>query len=161
MSLENRTPEQIVEEEALYIEIKRLEQNERQFKKDRDELLRTIAGIDSGLPDIIEDEGIPNLSIDVKKKKKGASAMDIDSPSTPAPPPPVPVVKRPQTAKSAAYGINSRSILHPYIDSLVYRYRQLYHPHRPTHHRSCYQSCTSTSLPPIFQASCAKSCYCP
>ncbi|KAF9464376.1 hypothetical protein BDZ94DRAFT_1256299 [Collybia nuda] len=105
VSLENRTPEQIVEEEALYIEIKRLEQNERQFKKDREELLRTIAGIESGLPDIIEDEGILNLSIDVKKKKKGSSAMDIDSPSTPVPPPPVPVVKRPQTAKSAAYDI--------------------------------------------------------
>jgi DNA methyltransferase 1-associated protein 1 len=115
VSLENRTPEQIVEEEALYIEIKRLEQNERQFRKDRDELLRTIAGIDSGLPDIIEDEGIMNLAIDVKKKKKGASAMDVDSPSTPAPPPPAPVVKRPQTAKSAAYGMFMFRVFESYM----------------------------------------------
>ena len=39
-SLESRTPEQIAEEEALYLELKRLEQTERQFKKDRDDLLR-------------------------------------------------------------------------------------------------------------------------
>jgi DNA methyltransferase 1-associated protein 1 len=105
-SLEDRTPEQIAEEEALYIEIKRLEQNERKFKKDRDELLRTLAGIDSGLPDVVEDEGaLLGLTSDMKKKKRGAAAMDVDSPSTPS----VlslsaPMAKRPQTAKSAAYG---------------------------------------------------------
>jgi len=59
-SLESRTTEQIAEEEALYIEIKRLEQNERRFKRERDELLRTLLGVDSGLPEIIgmvDDEG--------------------------------------------------------------------------------------------------------
>lgn len=106
VSLENRTPEQIAEEEALYIEIKRLEQNERKFKKERDELLRTLAGIDSGLPDIVEDDGgLLGLTADGKKRRKGAAAMDGDSPSTPS----VislnaPIIKRPQTAKSAAYG---------------------------------------------------------
>lgn len=84
VSLENRTPEQIAEEEALFIEVKRLEQNERRFKKDREELLRTIAGIDSGLGDIVEDEGLMNLA------------------STPAIPA-TPIIKRPQTAKNAAF----------------------------------------------------------
>jgi DNA methyltransferase 1-associated protein 1 len=105
VSLENRTPEQLVEEEALYIEIKRLEQNERQFKRERDELLRTLAGVDSGLPDVVEDEGLMNLVVDVKKKKKGVSGMDIDSPSTPVFPV-MPAMKRPQSAKSAAQGIH-------------------------------------------------------
>ncbi|RDB22659.1 SWR1-complex protein 4 [Hypsizygus marmoreus] len=105
VSLENRTPEQIAEEEALYIEIKRLEQNERRFKKERDELLRTIAGIDSGLPDVVEDEMVMNLTIDTKKKKRGSMAMDIDSPSTPAMPSSAPIPKRPQTAKNTAFDV--------------------------------------------------------
>ncbi|KAG6903468.1 hypothetical protein C0995_005491 [Termitomyces sp. Mi166 len=101
LSLESRTPEQIAEEEALFIEVKRLEQNERKFKKDRDELLRTLAGIDSGLPDIVEDEGLSNLTIDTKKKKRG-SALELDTPTTPAVPA-TPVVKRPPTARNAAF----------------------------------------------------------
>ncbi|KAF8238854.1 hypothetical protein L208DRAFT_1421112 [Tricholoma matsutake] len=104
VSLENRTPEQLVEEEALYIEIKRLEQNERRFKRERDELLQTLAGIDSGLPDVIEDESLMNLVVDVKKKRKGGSGMDMDSPSTPVLPA-MPAVKRPQTAKSIAHDV--------------------------------------------------------
>jgi DNA methyltransferase 1-associated protein 1 len=105
VSLENRTPEQLVEEEALYIEIKRLEQNERQFKRERDELLRTLAGIDSGLPDVVEDEGLMNLVVDVKKKKKGVSGMDVDSPSTPVLSA-MPAMKRLQSAKTALHGIH-------------------------------------------------------
>ena len=113
-SLENRTPEQIVEEEALYIEIKRLEQNERKFRKERDELLRTLAGIESGLPDLHVDEDGLNLvgglsaggsgSMFDKKKKKGW--YDLDSPSTPSniialgPP----IVKRPPVTKHSAVG---------------------------------------------------------
>ncbi|KAH0587771.1 hypothetical protein H2248_006528 [Termitomyces sp. 'cryptogamus'] len=100
LSLESRTPEQIAEEEALFIEVKRLEQNERKFKKDRDELLRTLAGIDSGLPDIVEDEGLSNLTIETKKKKRG-SALEPDTPTTPVPA--TPVVKRPPTARNAAF----------------------------------------------------------
>ena len=110
VSLENRTPEQSVEEEALYIEIRRLEQNERRFKRERDELLRTLAGIDSGLPDVIEDEGLMNLTVDVKKKKKGISGMDVDSPSTPVFPV-MPAMKRPQSAKNAAFGIYLLNVL--------------------------------------------------
>ena len=105
LSLENRTPEEIAEEEALYIEIKRLEQNERKFKKEREELLRTLVGVESGLADLpIDEEGL-GLSFDMKRKKRG-SMMDLDSPSTPSniislgPP----VTKRVQPAKSAAHG---------------------------------------------------------
>jgi hypothetical protein len=101
--LENRTPEQVAEEEALYIEIKRLEQNERKFKKEREALLRTLAGMDSGLPDIVEDDGASlGITTDGKKRKKGA-AMEIDSPTTPSTS--MALVKRPSSAKNAAYGI--------------------------------------------------------
>ncbi|KAG2116018.1 uncharacterized protein F5147DRAFT_387921 [Suillus discolor] len=104
-SLEDRTPEEIAEEEALFIELKRLEQNERKFKKERDELLRTLLGIDSGLPDIVaEEDGLSALSAEGFKKRK-KNANEIDLPSTPSniislgPPPP----KRPHSAKSVAY----------------------------------------------------------
>ena len=59
VNLESRTSEQLVEEEALYVEIRRLEQTERRFKKEREELFRTLAGMDSGLPEIVEDDGGP------------------------------------------------------------------------------------------------------
>jgi len=105
-SLEDRTPEEIAEEEALFVELKRLEQNERKFRKDRDDLLRTLLGVDSGLPDIaVEEDGPSLLSIEgIKKKKKGAG-IDLDLPPTPSniiqlgPP----VTKRPPSAKSAIY----------------------------------------------------------
>jgi len=101
LSLENRTPEQIAEEEALYIEIKRLEQNERKFKKEREALLRTLAGMDSGLPDVVEDDGASlGITPDGKKKRKG-TAMEIDSPATPSTSMAT-VIKRPP-AKNAAY----------------------------------------------------------
>ncbi|KAJ7129487.1 hypothetical protein C8R44DRAFT_79357 [Mycena epipterygia] len=100
-SLENRTPEQIAEEEALYMEIKRLEQNERRFKRERDDLLRTIAGIESGLPDIVEDELPPSgLALDVKRSKKKGGA-DLESPSTPLIS--APIVRRPP--KNTAYDL--------------------------------------------------------
>ncbi|PPQ77717.1 hypothetical protein CVT25_011152 [Psilocybe cyanescens] len=107
VSLENRTPDQIAEEEALYIEVKRLEHNERKFKKDRESLLRTLAGIDSGLPDIVEDDGNP-LGITNEKtkgaitKKKGGQPTDVDSPATPSVAA-TPAVKRPHTVKNAIY----------------------------------------------------------
>ena len=42
------TTAEIAEEEALYIEIKRLEQNEMRYRADRDDLMRTVMGLDSG-----------------------------------------------------------------------------------------------------------------
>lgn len=109
-SLESRMPEQIAEEEALYIEIKRLEQNERRFKRDREELLRTLLGVDSGLPEVInmvDDEG-PTGGISEngnKRRRRGT----LDTPMTPsnviALGPPVP--RRAQSARSAAYGMRA------------------------------------------------------
>ena len=113
LSLENRTPDQIAEEEALYVEVKRLEHTERKFKKDRENLLRILAGIDSGLPDIVEDDGsvlglnsetTSNLGSNKKKSsRKSGLAMDADSPATPSVAS-TPVIKRPQNLKNAAYG---------------------------------------------------------
>ena len=100
-SLDNRTADQLLEEEALYIEIKRLEQNERKFKREREELLRVIAGIEAGLPDVVDDDPSIslNLSGDLKKKKRG---MDLDVP--PAPVLSAPVMKKTTNFKSAAHG---------------------------------------------------------
>lgn len=107
-SLESRTAEQITEEEALYIEVKRFEQNERRFKKERDDLLRSLLGVESGLPDIpVDEEGPAHLSDSRSKKNRRGYTMDIDSPLTPsnviALGPPIP--KRVQSAKSLAYGL--------------------------------------------------------
>lgn len=81
-SLFARTPEQIAEEEALYVEIKKLEQKERRFAKEREELMKVVAGIDSGLgihqPD---EEAFSGLFIDPKKKKKKLDGTDADSPA--------------------------------------------------------------------------------
>ncbi|KAH7931212.1 hypothetical protein BV22DRAFT_1027445 [Leucogyrophana mollusca] len=110
-SLETRTAAEIAEEEALFIELKRLEQNERRFRKDRDELLRTLLGVDSGLPDVIgEEDGPVGLvgetgTSGFKKKKgvKGGVGIGDESPMTPSVislGPPVP--RRPQSAKSVA-----------------------------------------------------------
>ncbi|EJU06594.1 hypothetical protein DACRYDRAFT_103540 [Dacryopinax primogenitus] len=76
VALFNREPEAIEEEEALYIEVKRLEQNERRFTKDREDLLRMLAGVESGLGTLkVGDE-------DTKKKKKNGETS-ADSPATP------------------------------------------------------------------------------
>lgn len=104
--METRSPAEIAEEEALYVELKRLEQNERRFKKDRDELLRTLLGIESGLPDIIADEdGLTGGPSETKKtKKKGEPETPISasgSSNVIALGQPVP---KKQSAKSAAYG---------------------------------------------------------
>jgi DNA methyltransferase 1-associated protein 1 len=125
LSLENRTPEQIAEEEALYIEIKRLEQSERKFKKEREALLRTLAGMDSGLPDIVEDDGLSlGITPDGKKKRKGA-AMEIDSPATPSTSIAA-VVKRP-SSKNAAYGIIIPFLSCLYVYKICRRCSTLYH----------------------------------
>lgn len=108
-SLESRTPENIAEEEALFIEIKRLEQQERRFRRDRDELLRTLLGVEAGLPDLpFEDENpftsTPSLSIDTKNKKR---RMEVDSPVSSAGPSTIslgqPIPRKP-SAKALAQG---------------------------------------------------------
>ena len=110
-SLESRTPEQIQEEEALFVELKRLEQNERRFKKDREELLRTLLGMESGLPDInADDDGLSSTPVtEIKKtKKKGTAAGDVETPVSASTLTPTIAIGQPvpkkQAAKSAAYG---------------------------------------------------------
>lgn len=99
-SLENRTPKELAEEEALYIELKRIEQNEKRFKQDRDRLLRTLLGAECGLPDLPIDEDGP-LG-DPKKRKKGV-ANELDSPATPSSSLFASAIpRRAQSAKSAA-----------------------------------------------------------
>jgi DNA methyltransferase 1-associated protein 1 len=82
--LDTRTAEQLAEDEALFIEIKKLEQSERTFKRDRENLLRVVSGIDSGLPDIVEDEmNVPPLSDLKKLKRKAEDSPSASSISTP------------------------------------------------------------------------------
>lgn len=109
-SLESRTPQQKAEEDALYIELKRLEQNERRFKRDRDELLRTMLGIESGLPDLpVEEDGLNSAPVDSKKRKKGQISATVE-PETPILSTSnvislgQPQTKKSQSAASAKYG---------------------------------------------------------
>lgn len=81
-SLFARTPEQIAEEEALYVEIKKLEQKERRFAKERDELMKVVAGIESGLHIHQPDEEVASgLFVDPKKRKKKPDGTDAESPA--------------------------------------------------------------------------------
>ncbi|KZT05541.1 uncharacterized protein LAESUDRAFT_726808 [Laetiporus sulphureus 93-53] len=107
-SLESRTPQQKAEEDALYVELKRLEQNERRFKRDREELLRTLLGIESGLPDIKEDEdGLMNGPADTRKRKKGTHTAESETPISATPSSNIISLGQPSkkghSAKSAAY----------------------------------------------------------
>jgi hypothetical protein len=78
----SRSPADIAEEEALFLELKRLEQQERQFRKDRDGLLRTIMGIESGLPEIgVEEQEALALQAPAGFDRK--RRRHEDSPATP------------------------------------------------------------------------------
>ncbi|KAG8908175.1 swr complex subunit [Tulasnella sp. 403] len=82
-----RTPAQIAEEEALYIECKRIEQNERRFQRERDDLLRTLAGIDSGLASLtlrIDDptNSLPPHSLTAPRRLKRPDGAEPESPVT-------------------------------------------------------------------------------
>ena len=135
-SLESRTPEQIAEEEALYLELKRLEQTERQFKKDRDDLLRTLLGVESGLSDIQlgDDSSLHGLSSmpEIKKsKRRTGGAMDIDSPSMGTPSSSIMQHhKRMLSTKNAAYGMLVLFIPCQSCRSYCRRRATLYHTHR-------------------------------
>ncbi|KAI0751099.1 hypothetical protein C8Q80DRAFT_1217958 [Daedaleopsis nitida] len=110
-TLETRTPEQVAEEDALYLELEKLKENERRFKRDRDELLRTLCGIESGLPDIhVDDDSLLGTSVDTKQKKKKGVASSVE-PQTPVTPSSATVIALPQppkktsTKSSAAYDL--------------------------------------------------------
>lgn len=61
----NRTPAQIQEETLLYTELLRLSQTATSFSSQRHRLLRLLAGIESGLPDIQTlDDRLTQLNLD-------------------------------------------------------------------------------------------------
>ncbi|WVN88619.1 uncharacterized protein L203_103830 [Cryptococcus depauperatus CBS 7841] len=66
------TATEITEEEALYVEIKRMEQNQRRFRADRDELMRSVMGLDSGLFDSDQSALEAVFGTDKNKKKRRA-----------------------------------------------------------------------------------------
>lgn len=80
----------MAEEDILYLELKRLEQTERKFARDRDTLLRNLAGIESGLSGIdIQEDGLAgwggNPADHPQPKRQGGrnrkslrSAADLD-----------------------------------------------------------------------------------
>ncbi|TYJ52625.1 SWR1-complex protein 4 [Cryptococcus floricola] len=95
------TAAEISEEEALYVEIKRMEQNERRFRADRDDLMRSVMGLDSGLVNVDQAtiEGVFGAD---KNKKKRKADDDYLAPS------PAPTPKR---TPNAAFD-NARCIYH-------------------------------------------------
>jgi hypothetical protein len=153
-SLENRTPEQIAEEEALYLELKRLEQTERQFKKDRDDLLRTLLGIESGLSDIQlgDDSSLHGLSSmpEIKKsKKRTGGGMEIDSPSTPSSS--IMQQRRMSTMKNAAYGTLAHSPPTNLVVHISVRRATLYNTYRTPSPNYSNEILSPGSRPPIVQ----------
>lgn len=58
------TAAEIAEEEALYIEVKRLQQVEKRYRSDRDDLMRTVMGLDSGLVELDQDNTEAILGVD-------------------------------------------------------------------------------------------------
>ncbi|WWC72672.1 uncharacterized protein I206_106636 [Kwoniella pini CBS 10737] len=79
------TAAEIAEEEALYVEIKRMEQNERRYRADRDDLMRTVMGLDSGLVEFDQSNVELIFGADKNKKRKRAEEGE---PLPPPPPPP-------------------------------------------------------------------------
>lgn len=51
------TAAEIAEEEALYIEVKRMEQDEKRYRSERDVLMRSVIGLDSDLVDLGQHNG--------------------------------------------------------------------------------------------------------
>jgi DNA-directed RNA polymerase subunit H (RpoH/RPB5) len=160
-SLETRTPEQIAEEEALYIEVRRLEQNERKFKRERENLLRTLAGMDSGLPDITEDDPIAtgvittgDVAFKVVKKKRGSLDESPATPSTAT----VPAVKRPNTTKSAIYGKVYFLSNFKLLNEIFIRRSALHHPNGRASICSCNKSGPPTRVRSVLEDTCTESC---
>ncbi len=150
LSLENRTAKELAEEEALYVELKRIEQNEKRFKQDRERLLRTLLGAESGLPDLPIDEDGP-LG-DPKKKKRGA-VSELDSPATPSSSLFASAVpRRAQSAKSAAHGTSRHHYIRFRSLSLTGSVRCIaLHPAHGWHHsrRNHYQSYSPSGVPSL------------
>ena len=133
-SLASRTADEVAEEEALYIELKRLEQNERSFRLEREALMRTMLGVEAGLPGLpFAEDGGPFAERDKERghghgrehhaggsrsnkrrytetESPAATPVNTSAPSVstrrmaPLPPPPV------QSTASAEYGTFGSSL---------------------------------------------------
>lgn len=64
------TSAEIAEEEALFLEVKRMEQDERRFRSERDVLMRSVMGLDSDLVDLSQHNGEGVVGMD--KVSRGA-----------------------------------------------------------------------------------------
>ncbi|WFD41903.1 swr complex subunit [Malassezia psittaci] len=85
-----RTPEQVAEEEALYVEARRLEQNEGKLSKEREDLLRLLGGWES-LPNcssrtvaatgagLLWTPGSTEADFESKKRRKTESSANASS----------------------------------------------------------------------------------
>jgi DNA methyltransferase 1-associated protein 1 len=108
-TLSNRTADQIAEEEALFIEIKKLEQTERRFAKEREDLLKLLHGIDAGVASVQTDDDGPTASVlvaDKKRSKRKLDGLDVDTPMTPAISlAPAQSLRKSTIVKSNAYGM--------------------------------------------------------
>nr|XP_019007840.1 SWR1-complex protein 4 [Kwoniella pini CBS 10737]OCF46621.1 SWR1-complex protein 4 [Kwoniella pini CBS 10737] len=93
------TAAEIAEEEALYVEIKRMEQNERRYRADRDDLMRTVMGLDSGLVEFDQSNVelifgadkvrlIPLRTSLISPQNKKRKRAEEGEPLPPPPPPP-------------------------------------------------------------------------
>ncbi|KAI9637016.1 uncharacterized protein MKK02DRAFT_26456 [Dioszegia hungarica] len=87
------TAAEIAEEESLYLEVKRIEQNEKRYRADRDALLRSVMGLDSGVVNLdqansegvvgdIIDAGVWTQADDQNKKRKRLEEETNATPST-------------------------------------------------------------------------------
>ncbi|CED84272.1 swr1-complex protein 4 [Phaffia rhodozyma] len=76
-SLFQLSAQQIAEEEALYLECKRMEQQERKFKSERDDLMRMLGGFESGLVGLPGRSGETGAGGDKKRK----DVLGLDGPS--------------------------------------------------------------------------------
>ncbi|KAL7420807.1 swr complex subunit [Cryptotrichosporon argae] len=136
------TAAEIAEEEALYVEIKRLEQNERRYRADRDELMRTVIGLDSGLVNLDQQNSEGVLNVD-RYKKKRRPEDEVPGPQSPAPPPTK--KQKEDAATDAALGIYRLPPVAPAANSSHLAQK---HPvHQPVHLRS-----TRIPLPPSSTA---------
>ncbi|KAG8840512.1 swr complex subunit, partial [Serendipita sp. 405] len=106
-SLWDRTPQQIAEETLLYTELLRLSQTSTKFTAERHALLRLLAGIESGLPDVTTRDGrLEPLNQDpqIRGVKGGLWGNVLGGPTSAAP------ISTAQARKKRGTGAHAQSV---------------------------------------------------
>ncbi|KAG9043237.1 swr complex subunit, partial [Serendipita sp. 407] len=106
-SLWDRTPQQIAEETLLYTELLRLSQTSTKFTAERHALLRLLAGIESGLPDVTTRDGrLEPLNQDpqIRGVKGGLWGNVLGGPTSAAP------ISAAQARKKRGTGAHAQSV---------------------------------------------------